>query len=188
MSAPRLKNMPPSVRRAVSEQYPELAMGLPSPGHVTSRRYDWAHVARSLRATLPIGAEPLRLWFPGLLLKSVNAMIGSGRKKSQEGSKRESQAAVMSIKRSVELWRFAGRVDIRVTQYVRASTHIIDSDNLHAKALIDALSYASGIGIIQNDDPRYVRWVCKRSEVDPGHDQGVMVEIVPVEEVGHGGV
>ena len=65
-------------------------------------------------------------------------------------------------------------VDVFVTVYFKSRAQ--DSDNICDKLLIDGLRP----WVIVDDDRRYIRWACTRSEIDKKNPR-IEIEVVPVE-------
>ena len=100
---------------------------------------------------------PLRLILPGLVLPSLNRMIGSG-KRNQQAQARQSIARHLEpfAKELARIHRFTVRVDLHILQS-RASLRLIDPSNLYVKHLIDRCTEHNGLAIIVDDAPQYLR-------------------------------
>lgn len=174
----RQRHLHPSVERAIRRQHPDLQLGELEPKNKNRRVKELLVCARRVGQQLHVLEQSLSIWLDGFRLRSVNAVIGSGRKSAQESAKREAQRAVWSY--TGPLWKFERRVDVTFVQFARLASKVTDSDNLYTKHLLDALTHAGGLGVIHDDNPTYVRFVTRGSNLKDTNIVGVRIDIVPV--------
>ena len=153
-----------------------------SRNHMLRHRFpDLYKEKQETHTPLPVSAEPLRLWFPNLILPSLNMMLGSGKKKHQAAAKSDALAAVLDLSaRGKELWRFEVPVSVLFAQiHLSDETAKKDVANLHVKHLLDLFTakHKNGLGIIADDGPEFVKHVSLSHGF--GAERGVAALIAP---------
>lgn len=124
---------------------------------------------------LPVRRDRLEIWIPGLVLQTVNTMLGSGKREFQKDAKAVSRIALRAYARGLTLWRFEVPVDVYFEQrHAQPSGNLIDADNLVVKFLLDGLT-DRGLGVIRDDKPSYVRTVAKHNNPTPQPETGVLI-------------
>ena len=181
-----LVSMPPHMRKKAEEALAQMNAAsaktrLPSSrnaGVITGERELRQQAAQRRGEAMEVRREPLVIWLPEFWMDSVNNMIGRGRKKAQEIAKKEARDTLWNY--GGELWRIEGMVDVEFVQLRDDYAHVMDSDNLYCKHLLDALTKKHGLGILADDSPRFVRRVSKWNEVRTGGEVGVRIRILPI--------
>lgn len=170
--------MHPSIMRAIRRQHPELQIGEIEAKNKNRRVKAELVNARRAGQSLSVSNKPLTIWLQGFRLRSVNTVLASGRKKAQESAKREAQHVMWHYQG--DLWKFDRQVDVKFVQHLNMRGRLVDSDNLYTKHLLDALTHAGGLGVIHDDEPDYVRYVTRGSNISQSNMLGVRIDITPV--------
>lgn len=200
ITAANLHSYPEHIQEQIITRYPEWGTVKPRKG----KGEDCPPPAPlPPREALPDAGERLELWFPGLMLPTLNVALGGkvvdGKRKSPIRIRTTSRRV---IKRFVTgghfeatpgLSQFRGcRVDLAITQsWGQKDARLYDSGNVFSKSLIDVLCLPSRrrgqnhyLGIIEDDRPEFVRRVT--SESQRGLRTGVLVVITRVQETKKG--
>lgn len=177
-----LAQLPPRARQAALDAY--LAAGRarrPSPAPARRDRRNAIRAAQALSRALALrpSPDPLALWLPGLILPSINQMIGSGKRQHQARAKAQAREAIAGLLAAgARVWSFDRRVVVDFRQQLRDRWAQHDPANLYPKHVLDLLTarHVGGLGIIADDSARHVARVA--CEIEPG-DPGLWIILAP---------
>lgn len=194
------KGMPKALAAAIRRQHPGEAWRLDGGKPPRSPRIR-VELPPEPREGLPLLRTPLVIQLPGLKLMSWNQLLSSGfrkqrrnesdanyaarkhqhsRKRRQAQQKREAQAAVDAVLDDA-LHAVTPPVRISIIQFdPDATTHRRDTDNLCAKALLDAIVAR---GVLEDDHCGIAPLVCHA--IAPGPAVAVRVVVQPLLAMDH---